>query len=62
MIMTPTELIQKTIQNALNRGEANLSETKILIEKFKLAGFSVTDLETKQLKAEAQLEALRQLL
>lgn len=60
--MTPTQLIQKTIQNALDLGERNLSETKILIEKFKLAGFSVNDLETKQLKAEAQLEALRQLL
>ena len=60
--MTPTELIQKTIQNALDLGEKNLSETKILIDKFKSAGFSVTDLEAKQLKAEMQLESLRQLL
>ncbi|NMC33940.1 MAG: hypothetical protein GYA36_15970 [Veillonellaceae bacterium] len=60
--MNTTELFNKTISLAIENAERNLTETQALIDKFKNAGFSVSDLQAKQLKAQQQLEQLRALL
>ena len=60
--MNTTELFNKTINIALENAEKNLQETQALIDKFKNAGFSVADLQAKQLKAEQQVQQLRALL
>lgn len=57
-----SENIRKSLQRRIEDSEVTLDSTREWIEKLKSAGFSVSDLETRQLAAEDELERLRMLL
>ena len=54
--------IKNLLQTRVTQSQQTLSETREWVDKLKAAGFTVTDLETKQTLQEAELERLRMLL
>ena len=54
--------IRNLLQTRIAQSQETLSETREWVNKLKAAGFTVTDLETRQTLQEAELERLRMLL
>ena len=57
-----SENIQSLLSNRLQQSDQQLNETRQWIEKMRNAGFTVSDLESKQRLAEQRQERLRMLL